>query len=193
MNVIIDVLSMKETRISEIEKKGRKLVGMKDDQEETTPNTSNRSPQDVATASPQNVATASPQNVATASPQDAETNHNEPSGSSHSRSVSTVGGHRSYFVVSLTLSTRSKTGIAVGVHYNRSKNQEESIDSQLKETNTKKAKVTGAAGEVNSEYYDFSSITLDKVKKITSDEGTYREMKSLVGHSSMSSVFMKGL
>ena len=177
MNVIIDVLSMKETRISEIEKKGRKLVGMKDDQEETTPNTSNRSPQDVATASPQ----------------DAETNHNEPSGSSHSRSVSTVGGHRSYFVVSLTLSTRSKTGIAVGVHYNRSKNQEESIDSQLKETNTKKAKVTGAAGEVNSEYYDFSSITLDKVKKITSDEGTYREMKSLVGHSSMSSVFMKGL
>lgn len=176
---------MEERRVKEVEKKGRTLVGMKDNVGGTTQNTSNQSPQDVATASQQNVAATSPQ--------DAETNPDKSGGSSNKERASTVEPHRSNYVVSLTRSTRSKTGKTVGVHYMQSKNQQKSLDAQLKGTNGKKTKVTGAAGEVNNEYYDFRSITVDKVKKITSDEGTYLEMKNLVGNPSMTSVFMKDL
>ena len=73
----------------------------------------------------------------------------------------------------------------------RSQNQEQQLNSQLNSVSSKKTKVTGAAGDVNCECYDLKSITIDKVKTITSSKDTFQELKSIVGQSSISSSFMK--
>lgn len=88
-------------------------------------------------------------------------------------------------------STRSSSGTPVGQTLSRSKKQEKELQKQQDRVSSRKTKATGAAGDVNSQCYDFKSITIDKVKQITSNEETYQELKSLVGQSTITSLYMK--
>lgn len=88
-------------------------------------------------------------------------------------------------------STRFSSGIEVGQNLSKPKKQEKELQNQQDRVSSRKAKATGAAGDVNSQCYDFKSITIDKVKQITSNEETYQELKSLVGQSTITSLHME--
>lgn len=87
-------------------------------------------------------------------------------------------------------STRLSTGKKVGKTLALSNEQNKQLEDQQDSVSSRKTRATGAAGVVNSEYYDFKSITLDKVKEITTNETTYKELESLVGRCSKSGMLV---
>lgn len=88
--------------------------------------------------------------------------------------------------------TRSSTGTAVSGLYNQSKNQEKNLSAQLDKTKAKNKKATGAAGSLNSECIDLTSITIDMVEKINTDKTIAKKLRELVCHSTIDSLFVNG-
>lgn len=83
-------------------------------------------------------------------------------------------------------SARLRKGENVGSILTKSNKQSKQLEEQQDRVSSRRTRATGAAGVVNSECYDFKSITLDKVKKITTSKKTYEELNRLVGESSKS-------
>lgn len=74
--------------------------------------------------------------------------------------------------------------------YNKSKNQEKNLTAQLDKTKAKNKKATGAAGGLNSECIDLTSITVDMVEKIPTDKTIAMKLKELVCHSTIDGLFV---